>query len=235
MTAKKKILIGLSAIVAVAAIVAASVAGTVAYLAASSSVTNVFTVGNIAIHMDESAVNPDGTLLDGGATRRDTNTYNLVPDGEYVKDPTIHVQEGSEAAYLFITVKNDIAPIAADDVDKPTIAEQLETNGWAKIAQVPAGNVYVYVGAGNVAAGGELDINSPKSAVEFSQGGQSYLLFEKFYIGHDVDCTPYGAAKIIINGFAIQDTGLETVKDAWEAIVAKFDYLNLTEGGGSGL
>ena len=46
-------------------LVAASVLGTFAFFAASTAVSNTFTVGSVKINMLESAVNPDGTDADG--------------------------------------------------------------------------------------------------------------------------------------------------------------------------
>ena len=76
---KKKLLIALCSILAVAAIVTGSVLGTIAYLTSSAAVSNVFTVGNIQIVMDETKVNPDGTIDTTTTKRVDTNTYHLVP------------------------------------------------------------------------------------------------------------------------------------------------------------
>ena len=105
---KKKILLALVTLVAVVGIVSASVFATVAYLTSSAAVSNVFTIGSVGITMTESKVNPDGTLYDGGATRVDTNTYHLVPDSSYSKDPIIYVNDKSEKSYLFVLVRNDI-------------------------------------------------------------------------------------------------------------------------------
>ena len=42
-------------------LVAASVFGTMAYLTSTDTVTNTFTVGKVAIKLDEAKVNTDGT------------------------------------------------------------------------------------------------------------------------------------------------------------------------------
>ena len=235
MSLKKKMIIALCAVVGVIAIVVTTVFTTVAYLSASSSVSNVFTVGGVEITMDETAVKPNGQPIPD-ADRRDMNSYHLVPGATYVKDPIIHVQPNSEASYLFITVKNDIAPLAA--AGDTTIAAQLKENGWAQFTQVQAGMVYVYVGVGDNSKMPESGILSyeeaTKNDVVFSSNVNAithYPLFESFTIRSDVttaDIKPYGAAKITINAFAIQDVGLNTVKAAWEAIVANYgSYLNL--------
>ena len=70
---KKKLLIVVSLVLAVAAIVTASVIGTIAYMTSASKVSNVFTVGDVYITLDESAVNPNGTLVENGG-RTDRNS-----------------------------------------------------------------------------------------------------------------------------------------------------------------
>ena len=238
MSLKKKMIIALCAVVGVIAIVVTTVFTTVAYLSASSSVSNVFTVGGVEITMDEAAVNPNGQYITNKDNRRDMNSYHLVPGATYIKDPVIHVQPNSERSYLFITVKNDIAPLAA--AGATTIAAQLTTKGWAQFTQVQAGTVYVYVGAAKAKQlAGDNDVAIlPSDAVagdvlftEYASTITDYPLFESFTIRSDVttaDIKPYGAAKITINAFAIQDVGLSTVALAWEAIVANYgSYLNL--------
>ena len=86
-----------------ALLVCVTVGATVAYLTSEKTVTNTFTVGKVAITMDETAVNTDGTAL-ANTPRRTTNTYHLLPGKTYTKDPQIHVTAGSEDCYLFVKV-----------------------------------------------------------------------------------------------------------------------------------
>ena len=62
MTAKKKITTALIVVVAAVALVAISIAGTIAFLTSSSAVSNTFTVGNVFIEMFESPVDEDGKI-----------------------------------------------------------------------------------------------------------------------------------------------------------------------------
>ena len=147
MSIKKKALIVLCALVSVVVIVASSVLATVALLTSSAAVSNVFTIGNVGITMTETKVDADGKKLASGE-QVDTNTYCLVPNKTYDKDPKITVLEGSQNSYLFVLVRNDISGIAdnSDPVNKPTIAQQMAKNGWAKYIKASTGWVYVYVG-----------------------------------------------------------------------------------------
>lgn len=116
-TGKKALLLALCAVL----LVAATVMGTMAYLTASDTVTNTFTVGKVAIKLDEAKVNADGKPVDKGgevvteldkAERIKANQYKLMPGHTYTKDPTVTVLTGSEESYirLLVTVKfeNDL-------------------------------------------------------------------------------------------------------------------------------
>lgn len=103
-TKTKALLMSLCAVL----LVAASVLGTMAYLTDSKDVKNTFTVGNVAIKLDEAKVdemgnlvkNQDGTLAD----RVTQNEYKLLPGHEYVKDPTVTVLTPSVASYVRMKV-----------------------------------------------------------------------------------------------------------------------------------
>ena len=96
---KKKLM----TVLALVLVVAMSVAGTYAYLTSTDEVVNTFTVGNVAITLDEAKANLDGTLVDG-ANRVKANSYKLLPGHTYAKDPTVTVLKGSENSYVKMTV-----------------------------------------------------------------------------------------------------------------------------------
>ena len=261
---KKKLIIALCAIVGVVAISVTSVLATVAYLTSSAAVSNVFTVGNVTMKMTESKVNPNGTYVTDATNRTDTNTYHLVPGTKYIKDPVITIEAGSENSYLFALVRNDLETIAADrpnsggvvteDEYNPSIARQLEANGWAKFTKAATGWVYVYVGFQTDAQGNFVIVNEKKvskvtqgdwkrdtalnageltalntAAVKATAG--NYPLFESFTISSDVTDTQlqiYNGAKVTITAAAIQATGEANfdLDDAWLAIVNTYPYIH---------
>lgn len=91
-------------IVALVVLVAAvSVLGTLAYLTSADQVKNTFTVGKVAITLDEAKVDEMG-VEQLGAKRVQENTYKLLPGHTYVKDPTIHVDANSEDCFIRATV-----------------------------------------------------------------------------------------------------------------------------------
>lgn len=80
-------------------LVAASVMGTLAYLTSKDSVKNTFTVGKVAITLDEAKVDMNGVAVTPAA-RVQENEYKLMPGHEYTKDPTVTVKAGSEESYV---------------------------------------------------------------------------------------------------------------------------------------
>lgn len=116
-------------------LVTASVLGTMAYLTSTDKVVNTFTVGKVAITLDEAKVDPDGTAVTPAARVKE-NAYHLLPGHTYTKDPTVHVQANSEDSFIFVKVENGIANYE----DRPTIAEQIAARGWTPLTGVA--NVY---------------------------------------------------------------------------------------------
>ena len=180
-------------------LVVASVLGTIAYLTANDTVTNTFTVGQVAINLDEAKVNPDGTPVPD-ANRVKENSYKLLPGHEYTKDPTVHVNAVSEDSWIFVKVENGIAAYEANATkDYKQIADQITANGWTALEGVA--NVYY------------------KSYAQ-SATGTDFVVFENFKVS-DIANTVDGWAniteKVIVNAYAIQADGFTTAEEAWAA------------------
>lgn len=185
--------------VAAVALVGASVLGTMAYLTSQAAVTNTFTVGNVQITLDETAVNLDGTAATPAA-RVDANKYKLMPGHTYIKDPIVHVAQGSEDAYLFVKVENGIAAIEAGT----TIAAQLAANGWTPVAE--GSNVFAY--ADVVSAGDNIDVFASFTISGDVIGGEGE---GDLYLGN------YADAQIVVTAYAIQADGFANATAAWTA------------------
>ncbi len=107
-TKTKALLMSLCAVL----LVAASVLGTMAYLTDSKDVKNTFTVGNVAIKLDEAKVDENGNPVDKDgkvvdkteAPRVTENKYKLLPGHVYVKDPTVTVVAPSVESYVRMKV-----------------------------------------------------------------------------------------------------------------------------------
>lgn len=202
MNAKKIVTAGL-ALVMVAGI---SVAGTLAYLTSTSEeVKNTFTVGKVAIELDEAEVNADGTYVTNVNNRVQENEYKLMPGHSYIKDPTVHVDATSEDAWLFVKVENGIAAI---EDSSNTIAAQMTANGWTLVDGTD--NVYAYN--------------------EVVNGGDNIPVFGSFKVSGDVEgqkpddpaegvlyLSDYAAAKITVTAYAIQADGFNSADAAWTA------------------
>lgn len=111
----------------------ATVFTTLAFLTDDKCVVNSFTVGNVKITLDETDVTTYG--VKDTDTRVVENDYHLVPNHEYIKDPTVHVQANSEECYvrMFVTM-NQItewdeffAPYKKDDSTQYTTQDILTT------------------------------------------------------------------------------------------------------------
>ena len=93
-------------------LVVTTVFATMAYLTSTDEVVNTFTVGKVSIKLDETDVNLYG--VKDGETRVKSNEYKLIPGHEYVKDPTVHVEAGSEESYIrMIVTITDFADVKA--------------------------------------------------------------------------------------------------------------------------
>lgn len=75
----------------------AAIGATFAYLTDTKTVNNTFTMGNVAIKLDETDIkNPTGD-------RVTSNEYNVYPGAVVKKDPIVH-NTGKNAAYIRATV-----------------------------------------------------------------------------------------------------------------------------------
>lgn len=136
---KKTILMALC----LALVISASAFGTIAYLVSESSVTNVFTVGQIDITLDEMDTEDNGSgipvdengaripftgelgdafdYLRDNAARTQANDYYLMPGQDYIKDPTITIADKSADSYVRALIK--ITAYDALDIDDGTNGE----------------------------------------------------------------------------------------------------------------
>lgn len=196
-TKSKALLMTLCAVL----LVAASVLGTMAYLTSQDSVKNTFSIGKIAITLDEAKVDADGKAV-VPEVRVKANAYKLMPGHEYDKDPTVHVTANSEDSWIFVKVENGISDFEA--AGTTTIAKQIETEGWTVLNGVA--NVYYK--------------SYTKNAAQ-----QDLTVFKNFTIADGAEKingwdTATGA-NITITAYAVQQDGFANAEAAWDA--AKFN------------
>lgn len=191
----KALLLSLCAVL----LVTASVLGTMAYLTSQDQVVNTFTVGNVAITLDEKDVD---NSTPGENDRDKANAYKLMPGHNYEKDPIVHVDANSEDCYLFVKVVNEIANIEAEK----TVAQQMTEKGW--VAVDATNGIYVYT----------TDKTNPAVVTKES----NITVFENFTIAGNVDNTTlatYADKTITVNAYAIQADGFagKTASEIWAA------------------
>ena len=141
----------LLALVCALMMVVGSVMGTLAYLTSQDSVVNTFTVGKVAITLDEAKVDANGVAV-SPEERVKENAYHLLPGHEYHKDPTVTVLKDSEDVYvrMLVTVTDldDLkAALPATYVENGVFLLEKLVTGWNRtdwqVASVN-GNVYEF-------------------------------------------------------------------------------------------
>lgn len=197
-----------------ALLVCVTVGATVAYLTSTDTVTNTFTVGKVAITLDEAKVNNAGTPIDDkgnavdvtAAKRVKENAYKLMPGHAYTKDPTIHVDSASEDCWLFVKVENGIVDI---EDSTNTIAAQLAKKGWTAVSG--AKDVYAY--SSIVAGGANIPVFDSFKIDQSVIGGNKPV----DYVGENKYLGEYTKAKIVVTAYAIQADGFDDADAAWAA------------------
>lgn len=193
-------------------LVAASVMGTLAYLTSKDTVTNTFTVGKVAITLDEAKVNEYGDAVEG-ADRVKANNYKLLPGHIYNKDPMVTVLAGSEPSYIKMTVTFSKAS-ALDAIFAPNGAELISIfNGYDAATWIYKGNT--------------KDATTDTRTYEFwyndtvgAPTGDVALdaLFDSITVPGEITQKQLDTIKdmtITVNAYAIQADGSTDATDAW--------------------
>lgn len=118
---KKRLII----VVAIALVCVLAAGGTIAWLTASASVSNTFTVGKIDITLTEANW---------------VNNSKLYPGAEIVKDPKVTVKANSEDCYVYVMIDNQLNATLAN-----AVSLDVQTD-WTLIYSNTTGtkNVYRY-------------------------------------------------------------------------------------------
>lgn len=191
----------------------ATMGGTFAYLTSQTDVvTNTFTVGKVAITLDEAKVDEYG--VKDGATRVKGNEYKLIPGHTYTKDPTVTVKAGSEDSYVRMIVTINCAD-ALTSIFGADFLPQDFVEGW---------NAETWVSTGNTISNGNNLIYEfwYKDIVKADADADKALeaLFTTFTMPGDVDATDLAALEdleINVIAHAIQADGFDDANDAWSS------------------
>lgn len=181
-------------------LVLAAVGGTVAWLTDSTdAVTNTFTVGDINITLTETW--NTASVEDG---EKDSWTAKMIPGNQYLKDPKVTVQAGSEACYLFVK-------FTESDKADTYLNYSFRAEGWTQGDgdTIPA-NVWYR----------EIDATTAQAGTSF------YLLtgnttYPNGYVEIDADAvtkntmTEAAAVTLTFQAYAVQKDNVSTAAEAW--------------------
>lgn len=208
-----------------ALLVVTTVFATMAFLTSQDEVNNTFTVGKVAITLDEAKVDNMGSQITSGGqpvARVDANTYKLIPGHTYLKDPIVHVAAGSENCYLYVKLDNQLKDVLIETGS--SIEEQMESNGWAYDAEC---DVWYYIGVGGTTGVGKV-----------VSAGTDVPVFGYIQVDDDADATKladYENKQIIVTAYAVQADGFtgnvgdSTILGAWNATFGKIAETTTTE------
>lgn len=211
-TAKKAMLMTLCAII----LVVATVFGTMAYLTSTDEVVNTFTVGNVAIKLDEAPVDGNGKATTGDRVK--ANSYKLLPGHTYNKDPMVTLLAGSEESYVKMTVTfskaNELDAIfAPDGADLTSIFNGYNSANW-------------------IAKGNTKDATANTRTYEFwykeAVGAPTAdvaldALFDSITVPSSINKEQLKTIEgmtITVNAYAIQADGFADAAAAWKAFSA---------------
>ncbi len=196
----------------------AAIGATFAYLTDTKTVNNTFTMGNVAINLDETNVN------DPTGDRVTSNAYSVYPGAVVTKDPIVH-NTGKNAAYIRATVNvsNWMNLCAAYYPDfKYTFGQE----GYKAALNLLVGELgegwsVVGVTAGDTFTIGQFDAKFIlKYDGKLAAGADTTAMFQTVTIPAGIDnanTESFSGVKVVAQ--AIQADGFDT----WEAAFAAYD------------
>ena len=198
----------------------AAIGATFAYLTDTKTVDNTFTMGNVAIKLDETDIkNPTGD-------RVTSNEYNVYPGAVVKKDPIVH-NTGKNAAYIRATVNvsNWMNLCAAY---YPDFKETFPNDGYKAALNLLVGELgegwsVVGVEAGDTFTIGQFDAKFIlKYDGKLASGADTTAMFQTVTIPAGIDNVNTDSFKEVkVVAQAIQADGFENWEDAFAAYDAK--------------
>ena len=194
----------------------AAIGATFAYLTDTKSVNNTFTMGNVAIKLDETNVN------DPTGARVTSNAYNVYPGAVVKKDPVVH-NTGKNAAYIRATVNvsNWMNLVGAY---YPDFKETFPNDGYKAALNLLVGKLgdgwsVVGVEAGDTFTIGQFDAKFIlKYEGTLAAGADTTAMFQTVTIPTGIDnanADSFKEVKVVAQ--AIQADGFDTWEDAFAA------------------
>jgi len=193
------------------------IGGTIAFLMdTSNTVTNTFTVGDIAIELKEHELNEAGTGLTDTETEQE-DSYKIVPGTNQPKDPFVRFTEESEACWLFVKVeeKNN-----ATVGNMKYVTYGVDLNIWTPLAG-HTGIYYIDLTAGVVPDESKYDILADDQ-VHYVDGLTKEMIaaLDKNTEGQE----GYGTIEkdempqLIFTAYAVQKEAATNAEEAWALV-----------------
>lgn len=196
----------------------AAIGATFAYLTDTKTVDNTFTMGNVAIKLDETNVN------DPTGDRVTSNAYSVYPGAVVTKDPIVH-NTGKNAAYIRATVNvsNWMNLCAAY---YPDFKETYPNDGYKAALNLLVGELgegwsVVGVEAGDTFTIGQFDAKFIlKYDGKLAANADTTAMFQTVTIPTGIDNVNADSfSGVTVVAQAIQADGFDT----WEAAFAAYD------------
>ena len=196
----------------------AAIGATFAYLTDTKTVDNTFTMGNVAIKLDETNVN------DPTGDRVTSNAYHVYPGAVVKKDPIVH-NVGANAAYIRATVNvSDWMNLCA--AYYPDFKYTFGQEGYKAALNLLVGELgegwsVVGVAAGDTFTLGQFDAKFIlKYEGALAAGADTTAMFQTVTIPAGIDNANTDSFKEVkVVAQAIQADGFDT----WEAAFAAYD------------
>lgn len=198
----------------------AAIGATFAYLTDTKTVDNTFTMGNVAIKLDETNVN------DPTGDRVTSNAYNVYPGAVVKKDPIVH-NTGKNAAYIRATVNvsNWMNLVGAY---YPDFKETFPNDGYKAALNLLVGKLgdgwsVVGVTRGDTFTIGQFDAKFIlKYEGTLAAGADTTAMFQTVTIPAGIDNANTDSFKEVkVVAQAIQADGFDTWEDAFTAFDAE--------------
>lgn len=183
-------------VVALAALLAAAVGGTLAYLVAQTTpVVNTFTYGDVDLTLEEK--DDDGTHGDDG------NFYEMLPGKTIIKKPKVTVEANSVKSYVFVK-------LVPSDNFKDFLTYQM-ADGWTALNSTDYPGVYFRI------------VDTSDQDQEFSVLKNDTVTVRSDVTKEQLNALDAGPGDptyptLTVTAYAVQEEGMKSAWSAWKTI-----------------
>lgn len=190
-------------LLALVLLIGCTIGGTLAWLMdTSNTVTNTFTVGDIAIELKEHTL-VNGTLSNTEATANVEDTYKIVPGTEQPKDPFVRFTENSEACWLFVKIEEENNTVANKNYKYVTYNVD---SAWTPLTG-ETGVYYMDLTSAGITAGTVKNILADKK-----------VTYDESLTKEELAAAATANPQLIFTAYAVQKEAAETAATAWALV-----------------